>query len=210
MFRELCGDMALKNVAIVTNMWDKVSRDIGEARENELSDNFCKPVLDKGAQMFRHHNTAESAHDILRKIVVNPPVVLQIQRELADEHKDLISTAAGKAINRELNEQIEQYQVEMKRVEEEVMQALEEKDEETRGELEEETKRLRERVRRIKEDSERMTANYAVEKDRMEARVMAMEQKAKKREETEAERKRGSADFNHRFQDTAYPNRLRR
>jgi len=103
MFRKLCGDKTLKNVVLVTNMWGEVPRDVGESREDELSSTFFKPVLDKGAQMVRHHNTAQSAQDIIRVIMKNRPVVLQIQRELVDEHKDIVDTAAGEAVNRGLN-----------------------------------------------------------------------------------------------------------
>lgn len=104
MFRELCGDTTLKNVALVTNMWGEVSPEVGESSEYELSSRSFKPVIDKGAQMVRHHNTGQSVHDIIRMIVKNRPVVLQIQRELVDEHKDIVDTAAGEAVNKELNE----------------------------------------------------------------------------------------------------------
>ena len=67
-FRKLCGDAALANVVLVTNMWGEVSPEVGEARESELSGNFFKPVLDLGAQMVRHHNTVHSAHDVIRRI----------------------------------------------------------------------------------------------------------------------------------------------
>ena len=35
-FRNLCGDTNLKNVVIVTSMWDKVTPEEGEAREEQL------------------------------------------------------------------------------------------------------------------------------------------------------------------------------
>ena len=35
-FRQLCGDEALTNVAIVTNMWENVEPATGVAREKEL------------------------------------------------------------------------------------------------------------------------------------------------------------------------------
>ena len=76
MVRELCGDAALKNVVLVTNMWSEVSPDVGQNRENQLSAKFFKPVLDLGAQMVRHHHTVQSAHDIIRRMVANDPVVL--------------------------------------------------------------------------------------------------------------------------------------
>jgi hypothetical protein len=76
-------------------MWGNVSHDVGEARERELASKFLKPALDKGAVMVRNHNTEQSAHDVIRRIMNNHPVVLQIQRELVDEHKDVANTAAG-------------------------------------------------------------------------------------------------------------------
>ena len=140
MFRGLCGDVALKNVVFVTNMWSEVSRNAGKTREDELSNRFFKQAIDKGARMVRHHNTDQSAHDIIRMIAGNQPVVLQIQRELVDEHKGIIDTAAGQAVNRELDEQIGQHQAKLMKAQEE-MQALEEerrKLQETKKDLSEE------------------------------------------------------------------------
>ena len=204
MFRELCGDTTLKNVILVTNMWGEVSRDIGEAREDELTNDFFKPVLDKGAQMARHHNTAQSAHDIIRKIMKNRPVALQIQRELVDEHKDIVDTAAGGVINQELKEQIRKHQVELRMVQEEMMQVMKERDEEARQELEEESRKLQEEMERIKKDSEGMASNYAEEKERMETKMKQMEREAKReRERTEVEYNRQMADLNHRLRMAA-------
>jgi DNA anti-recombination protein RmuC len=204
MFRELCGDTTLKNVILVTNMWSWVSREVGEARENELIGNFFKPALDKKAQLARHQNTAQSAHDIIRKIMNNHPVALQIQRELVDEHKDILDTAAGEAVNRELNEQIRRHQAEMKAIREEMMQALKEKDEEARQELEEETRKLQQQIENIKRDSEGMAANYAAEKQRMEARMREMGQEARReRQRVEDACNRQIADLNRRLQQAA-------
>ena len=204
MFRELCGDTTLKNVVLVTNMWGEASRDVGEAREKELIGNFFKPVLDKGAQIVRHYNTAQSAHDVILRIMRNHPLVLQIQRELVDEHKDILDTAAGEAVNRELNEQIRRHQAEMKAVREEMMQALKEKDEEARKELEEETRKLQQQMENIKRDSEGMAANYAAEKERMEAKMREMGQEARReRQRVEDECNRQMADLNRRLQQAA-------
>lgn len=79
MLRELCGDTTLKNVVLVTNMWDIVSREVSEAHEKELSSSSFKSALDKGARMVRHHNTAQSAHGAIRVILANHPVVGQFQ-----------------------------------------------------------------------------------------------------------------------------------
>ena len=77
--------------------------------------------------MIRHHNTAQSAQDIIRTAMKNRPVVLQIKRELVDEHKDIVDTAAGETVNQELNEQIRRHQIELKEVQEQMMQTLKEK-----------------------------------------------------------------------------------
>ncbi|KAF9647081.1 hypothetical protein BDM02DRAFT_3098690 [Thelephora ganbajun] len=174
MFRELCGDSTLKNVILVTNMWGMVTKDVGEDRERELTTKFFKPVLDKGAQLARHHNTAESARNIIRGIMKNHPMVLQIQRELVDDHKDITDTAAGEAINKELKEQIRRHQAELKTVQEDMLKALKDKDEEARQELEEERQKLQEQVNKARMESENMASNY---QKRMEEEMRQMQER---------------------------------
>ena len=175
MFRELCGDSTLKNVVLVTNMWGEVSLEDGEDRENQLSDKFFKPVIDKGAQMVRHHNTAQSSHDIIRRIMENHPVVLQIQQELVDDRKGIVDTSAGGVINQELNHQIKRHEAELRKVQEDMIRALKKKDEETRQELEEDRREMQEKMDKMRKDSEEMALRYAETKQRMEAKVKEME-----------------------------------
>jgi len=204
MFRELCGDSTLKNVILITNMWGEVPKDVGEDRENELITNFFKPVLDKGAQIARHYNTTESAHGIIRRIVENRPATLQIQRELVDEHKDIIDTAAGEAINKELNEQMRRHRAGMKELQEEMEKAMKEKDEETRQELEEETRKLQEYMDKVKMESEGMASSYQEEKGRMEERMRRMQEEARQeRERADAAHKQQMDDLNKQLQDSA-------
>jgi hypothetical protein len=120
MFRKLCGDDTLKNVVIVTNMWGKVNQAKGEMREAELKSSFFKAALDKGAQMLRHDNTVESVHNILRHIMQNHPLPLQIQRELIDEKKDIGQTAAAQEVESQIQELIQKHQAEIKQLQEEM------------------------------------------------------------------------------------------
>lgn len=122
MFRELCGDTALQNVVIVTNMWSEVSFNVGEAREKQLKSReiFFKPALDKGAQIRRHDNTSMSAQGIVRCVVSKDPLALRIQQELVDERKDIAETTAGAEIGRELHEQAMRYQAERRRLQDEL------------------------------------------------------------------------------------------
>ncbi|KAF9784288.1 hypothetical protein BJ322DRAFT_1219094 [Thelephora terrestris] len=125
MFRRLCGDNAFQNVVIVTNMWGKVDVEVGKEREAELKreDDFFKPVLDKGARMERHENTALSAERIVR---------LNLRRNLSmKEGKAIPDTAAGEELTKELNAQIERHREEMRALGKDSGQAIKKKDEET-------------------------------------------------------------------------------
>ena len=146
MFRKLCGDSTLKNVVLVTNMWDDVSPEEGEVRENELASRFFKPVLEMGAQMVRHRDTTQSTHDIIRRIMANHPAALQIQQELVDERRGLANTAAGEVLDQELSQLIRKHEAEVKELREEMAQALRERDDGMRRELEEERRKLQRRI----------------------------------------------------------------
>uniref|UniRef100_A0A0W0EUU7 G domain-containing protein n=1 Tax=Moniliophthora roreri TaxID=221103 RepID=A0A0W0EUU7_MONRR len=173
MFRELCGDATLKNVVIVTNMWGEVGRDVGEAREAELmqGDKFFKPVLEKGAQIFRHDNACETACAILLHLIENEPLPLRIQTELVDQGKNLSETAAGAELNRELMEQIRKHEHEMRELQKEMQDAIQQKDEETRKELEAETKKLQVEMNRIRSDAQELVTDYANQKAELERRM---------------------------------------
>ena len=202
MFRKLCGESTLKNVVLVTNMWKEDSRAVNEAREKELSGRFFKPAIDKGAQMARHHNTVQSAHDIIRGIMKNHPLVLQIQRELVDEHKDIIDTAAGDSVNQELKAQIKRHQKELQELREEMNQALKAKDEEMRQEIEEAKRVLEGKIKEVERASDEMAANYAAEKAKTQARMEEMEHKMKQ--------ERARAKIEHARNSTIPTGRLQR
>ena len=185
MFRKLCGDKALQNVVIVTNMWGEVDPQLGDEREAELASKemFFKLVLDKGARMARHENTIPSAEAIIRLLLDNHPLPLLIQQELVDEHKDISETGAGEELNREISAQIKRHQAEMRSLKEEMEEAMRNKDEETRRELEIETQRMQKEIERFQYDSQRLESDYKKEKERIDARVQQMESEA--REESE-------------------------
>ncbi|KIM84814.1 hypothetical protein PILCRDRAFT_369963 [Piloderma croceum F 1598] len=137
MFRKLCGNDTLKNVLIVTNMWDDVSREVGEARETDLAkeDMFFKSALDKHVQL-RHDNTLDSAQAILRHIIANHPMPLRIQYELVDESKHIFQTAASEEANRELSAQTRLHREELAKIQQEAEIATRAKADESRKKLE--------------------------------------------------------------------------
>ena len=160
---------------------------VNESREKELREKFLKPAIEKGAKMIRHHNTTDSAYNILREIMKNQPVVLQIQKELVDENKDIIDTDAGGTINKEIRDLIKKHEQELKEIRDEMQQALKEKDEETRRELESVRRELEKKVTEVKKASDGLAANYAAEREKMKAEMEEMDKRAKRERERERE-----------------------
>jgi hypothetical protein len=113
MFREMVGRDAMKNVVIATNKWDDLaSHERGERRVQQfLSDqNFFRELCEGGASVWhlkRKEDPRKLVEDILRR---NMPVTLQIQREVVDENKSLIDTAAGSVIGRDLDRKTQEVQ----------------------------------------------------------------------------------------------------
>ncbi|KAJ7364254.1 P-loop containing nucleoside triphosphate hydrolase protein [Mycena albidolilacea] len=194
MFRQLCGESTLRNVVIVTNMWGEVLHEVGEAREAELAGDgrFFKAVLDKGARMLRHYNNAASATAILHYLIGNQPRALRIQRELVDQGKDILQTAAGGELNRELNAQIERHRQEMVKLQHDLQEAIREKDEETKKELEIETGKLQAEMIRVQNDSRKLASEYTQQRVELEKRMTQVAEAAKKEAEI--------AEENHRRQ----------
>lgn len=169
-------------------MWGEVPHDVGKAREKELASIFLKPALDKGAQMVCHHNSEQSAHDVIRHIMNNHPVVLQIQHELVDERKDITNTAAGEAVNTELTEQTRQHEAALNQVREEMMRKLEEKHQNARQVLEEEMRSIQEVMWMFEEESEEITLQYIQEIEWTEMKMQHVEAQARlDREQVEME-----------------------
>ena len=97
MFQNLCGVEALNKVVLVTTMWDEVDEEEGNNRENELTTNYWKTMIDLGCRTSRFHNNAESALGIVSQFQHARCTVL-LQKELVDLHLDLAETAAGRTL----------------------------------------------------------------------------------------------------------------
>lgn len=104
MFRKLCGRDGLKNVILVTTMWEDEQMETGEKREQELieTNGFWGALVEEGAQVNRHDNTRRSAKILLKSIAKKDPVIISIQKEMVSEHKDLNETEAGKGLNSDI------------------------------------------------------------------------------------------------------------
>lgn len=92
-FRQLCGENALKRVVLVTTMWDKVPEDEASKRERELIDTpeFWGWMLGKGSSCQRHYNTEDSARIIVSDLASHAvPVTTALQEQMVDEKKSSV------------------------------------------------------------------------------------------------------------------------
>ena len=72
MFWKLHGHITLRNVVIVTNMWEQVNPDVSNEREAKLK-NFFKSILENAARRGRHENAALAAETNHRLTLCNRP-----------------------------------------------------------------------------------------------------------------------------------------
>ncbi|KDR76127.1 hypothetical protein GALMADRAFT_96584 [Galerina marginata CBS 339.88] len=186
MFRELCGERTLVNVIIVTNMWGDVSKEIGEQREDQLAtqDIFFKPTLEKGARLLRHDATRDSTHNILRHIIDNHPLPLQIQQEIVEQARDIGETSAGIELQNEfIIAEAEKHQEELRKLHQEAEEAIRVKEEENRRRMEMEAKKHEEERLRVEDEARKLAAE--LERQRLEVEKSLREAAERVRKEAE-------------------------
>lgn len=118
MFRMLCGPAALKNVMLVTTMWDEVDETTGAEREEQLRTRYWKSMLQSGSRMSRFKHTSESAWEIVEQLSGLQRRPLRLQIEIGDQGKDLSQTAAGKSLFSWLTKMMEELASMIKRLKE--------------------------------------------------------------------------------------------
>lgn len=118
MFRKLTGEKNLKNVILATSMWDRVTPEEGQQREDQLKSTFWKLLLVMGAKAVRHEaSSAESASKIASMLLGNKPFYLQLQEEMGKDNKALRDTAAGREVMLELVRMKEEHSRELAEME---------------------------------------------------------------------------------------------
>ncbi|KDN47848.1 hypothetical protein RSAG8_03268, partial [Rhizoctonia solani AG-8 WAC10335] len=162
MFKELCGTDSLKNVIYVMNMWSDPPTEDEILRENELrsSDEFFGAPLAEGAQMARHDNTQESAHDIFRKLLPRPPTVPKISKQLVDEGLTLEETSAGTALGLGLEDEIRKLNEEISQLREDHAQATSESNERFKRMLEAQERKAQEKHQKLEQQIESLKEGH--------------------------------------------------
>ena len=98
MFQNLCGIEALKNVVLVTTMWDEVGEEEGSKSEVELITKYWNTMIELGCHTSRFYNNTESALDIVSQFQDDARCTVLIQKELVDLHLELAETSAGRTL----------------------------------------------------------------------------------------------------------------
>ncbi|CEL52561.1 hypothetical protein RSOLAG1IB_05766 [Rhizoctonia solani AG-1 IB] len=153
MFKELCGTDSLKNVVYVMNMWSDPPAEDEILRESELrdSDEFFGIPLAEGAQITRHTNTKESAHDVIRMLLPRSPTVPKISKELLDEGLKLEETCAGVALGHGLEEEIQKLNEQIKKLQEDHARAIAENSQRFEEQIKDQERKAQEKHRALEE-----------------------------------------------------------
>lgn len=97
--KQLCGEQALQNTIIATTDWvsePPEMRKKQERWEKKLSGTLFASAIVKGARIFRHkENTTGAARKIVKALLGRPPILVGIQKQLADEALRLQRTESG-------------------------------------------------------------------------------------------------------------------
>lgn len=112
-FKKICGQNALNNVLLITSRWTEVDPATGADRERQLKEKFWAYMFGHGSNISRFHGDRPSAVGLVSQLLQKETVVLQIQRELVDEGKQLDDTAAGAYVSNNLDKLKQQYQEEL-------------------------------------------------------------------------------------------------
>lgn len=135
-FEKIVGMENMRNVLLVTNMWDTLpqppsgrlpgesitAHEVGERKERELRETpeFWGRFLHAGAHYSRHLGTYKSAEQVVSHFLpssssdIGKPMTLLLQDELIHGRCRLEETTVGKYINDELYKQQKQYEKEVR------------------------------------------------------------------------------------------------
>lgn len=91
----MCGVRAMRNVALVTTMWNEVPMEVAQRRERYLFEEFWFRMLRDGARSYRFKDSFKSAWEISDSLLQLPPSSVFMSEELVDHNRPLRETQAG-------------------------------------------------------------------------------------------------------------------
>lgn len=191
LFRELCGEDALQKVILATTMWDKVSQKKGFRRETELmnTQEFWGWMVDKGSAVHRHHNTRESAKQIIGQLANNDmSFATHLQRQLVDEKLTLDQTSAGKELQSELLKERKRWAEQLEKVKKDMEAALDKNDKEAEKIMREERDRYTRMIQQAEDNTAALRVTMEILIAQRDERVARMERRLREQQEKHAAR----------------------
>ena len=162
MYRKLVGRKGLQNVVLASTKAQLVhDRTEADYRHHQLETIYWKDMIDEGSKLWKYDGERETALRIVRSIMGNHPRALQIQRELVNEHKDLLQTAAGAELNAEIlaeRRQKDAELVELKRLQEEERVEMKKEREEERRQAQADQESIRREVETARQNDRKLHA----------------------------------------------------
>lgn len=168
MFKALCGEDAYKHVILATTMWGNLngpglSYEIGIQREKELVQrlDWWGLFSKRGSKIVRHTDDKRSALELIDYLVgLQKPVLLNIQKQIVDEHKTLEETDAGQKYQKELIEMKRLHKRQIDELKEGYQQALKDRDSELAEILKEQRKELEDQLNTASKKQEELKVTF--------------------------------------------------
>ncbi|KAK3176009.1 hypothetical protein OEA41_007331 [Lepraria neglecta] len=209
MFKVLCGEEknVSKHVVLATTMWINLNRPglskaVGVEREDELlrTKEWWGMMHKRGSRVYRYTDTRESAMTIVSDLIaLRTIVVLDIQRQITNEHKSLEDTSAGQEVEKEIQALKRKQRDELAALQTEIKQALEDNDQKLAAEL----------SRQREETNNKLLAAAKAQRDlRVDFERPQVEQQAQLREQLQEEGERVAEQ--NRLRDKEYSDTERR
>ena len=147
---------------LVTTRWNEDEESLGAQREQQLRTEFWAYMLHHGSTMTRFYGDRDSAVAMASQLLSKQTIVLELQREIVDEKKQLKDTTAGALVNDELAELKAKYQEELKEIEK-LKQTLRDDDQVLKLQIQRDYEREQQRLRQAQEDSIILRSNVGNE-----------------------------------------------
>jgi len=147
-----------------------------DAREHQLqtSDELWAGLIRLGAQTRRYDGTKENGLETVADILTRPKIVLDIQRQIVDEGKNLNETTAGLQLREDMVKAEAEFKEELRLAREEMAEALRQKDARYAEELRRDTERLEAKLIQMDNDRKILEGNLQQQMVQHQAIVQQM------------------------------------
>ncbi|KAH9483484.1 hypothetical protein JR316_0002952 [Psilocybe cubensis] len=111
-FKSLCGRQAFSSIVMVETKGEKAFPDRVERYDQEMRNSFWKDLVEAGVTIRSFDNDYESARSVVDYILTEftQKFILQLQKEVAEDHKLLPDTDAGRKLKLALKDVLERSQ----------------------------------------------------------------------------------------------------